>query len=216
VNIMLPVEDTDSLIDFGGIPREEMFAIAYSGPATAQTSLLQFVWREVLADHPGELLPRPVVGTMNTTGGTYQLTTATPPAEPNYNTDATPGRPTPFYEGTGINTRSAEATTIYDLPYNAIDKVEEAFANGAERVVSRAHFLTFAVRHVPQPIPGVKDLFVTGVVALRVEWVFDKATDDPKRTVTAEAAPVGNMLGPAPLRARFKAQYPLWDARMTP
>jgi len=79
-----------------------MFAIDYTGPAASQTWLTQFVWREVLGEGGTDdfFAPaKPVAGPITTSGGTYELTTVTPPSEANYNTDAVPGLPDAVLRG---------------------------------------------------------------------------------------------------------------------
>ena len=50
---------------------------------------------------------------ITTTGGTYGLTTD--PGDPHYNTD-TASPSDPFYEAAGMSGRTADSSTMYDMP----------------------------------------------------------------------------------------------------
>jgi len=141
------------------------FAISYRGPDSQNAHWLQFIWREVIGVH-ADNSSHPVAGTLQTTGAfTYELctsgnaTTVGTPGVNNYNTDSADAS-NPFYEAAGRNTRTADATTIYDQPVANKPKMEEAVAAGATRVVSRAHFNTFLIQND----------HVTYAVQTNVEW----------------------------------------------
>lgn len=139
---------TDVKGTFPGSSRDHLFAIFYKGTDSKDNHWLQFIHREILGVHADSSV-HAQTGSITTTGGSYKLTTggtATAngmPAKDNYNTDTAGSDP--FYESGGINNRTADATTMYDQP-SAIDaRVQAAFAAGAIRVISRAHFDTFLV-----------------------------------------------------------------------
>lgn len=116
----------------------------------------------------------------------------------NYNTDTAGSDP--FYESGGINNRTADATTMYDQP-SAIDaRVQAAFAAGAIRVISRAHFDTFLV--------------TSDHVAYRVQIsvVYDhaSATATPSPVTTMTSAGAAATL-PVVIKERFDEQWPAFN-----
>lgn len=179
-----------------GLESTERFWLSYEGTDAPRTRWLQFIWREIIATDPVKGRYR-VAGTMNTTGGSYALTTD--PRLPSYNTDVVPGSANPFYEVSGINNRTADSTTIFDLPYNASDKVDGAFDAGATKVVSRAHFITYLVR----------DWSVLHKANIDIEWRFAVKGDTPARRQSARVS-AANKLEPRQ-RARLIAQFPNFD-----
>jgi hypothetical protein len=179
-----------------GLESTERFWLSYEGTDAPRTRWLQFIWREIIATDPVKGTYR-VSGTMTTTGGSYALTTD--PKVPSYNTDVVPGAATPFYESTGINNRTDDSTTIFDLPYNASDKVDGAFDAGATKVVSRAHFITYLVR----------DWRVLHKANIDIEWRFAAKGDTPARRQSASVSAASKLEGRQ--RARLIAQYPNFD-----
>src|SRR5262249_16943655 len=107
----------------------------------------------------------------------------------------------PFYEAAGVNNRSADATTIYDLPGSAVDKVSQVFAAGATRAVSRAHFTTYLIQ----------DDKVTFKVQINIEWKFAAAprAAGVQSETPGPSAPA-NALDPT-IRTRFVAQWPAFN-----
>jgi hypothetical protein len=179
-----------------GLESEERFWLSYEGTDAPSTRWLQFIWREIVATDPVKGKYR-VAGNMTTTGGSYALTTD--PKQPSYNTDVVPGAANPFYETTGINNRTADSTTIFDLPYNASDKVDGAFDAGATKVVSRAHFVTYLVR----------DWQVLHKANIDIEWRFGAKGDTPARRQSAGVSSAGKL--DSRQHDRLVAQYPKFD-----
>lgn len=179
-----------------GLESAERFWLAYEGTDAPRTRWLQFIWREVVATDPVKGRYR-VSGTMNTSGGSYALTTD--PKLPSYNTDVVPGAANPFYETTGINNRTADSTTMFDLPYNASDKVDGAFDAGATKVVSRAHFITYLVR----------DWQVLHKANIDIEWRFGAKGDTPVRRQSACVSPARKV--ESRQHDRLVAQHPKFD-----
>jgi len=179
-----------------GLESTERFWLSYEGTDAPRTRWLQFIWREIIATDPVKGRYR-VAGTMSTTGGSYALTTD--PKLPSYNTDVVPGSANPFYEVSGINNRTADSTTIFDLPYNASDKVDGAFDAGATKVVSRAHFITYLVR----------DWTVLHKANIDIEWRFGAKGDTPARRQSARVSAANKL--ESRQRARLIAQFPNFD-----
>lgn len=175
-----------------GVESEERFSISYKGPQASTTRWLQFIWREVVVEHPDRGTFR-VAQPITTSGGSYQLTTD--PGAPNYNTDSNKAG-NPFYEGGFVNNRTADATTIFDLPSSMKPIVGAQFDQGATKVTSRAHFTTYLVR----------DMKVMYKVNLDVEWAFTDKTE-PRRTQAVNAAGAASALEPEQ-RKRLIEQYP--------
>lgn len=181
------------------------FTIEYKGPDSKNAHWLQFIHREVIGVH-ADASAHPVVGNIQSSGtrggAGYQLTqggTATKAGAPgtdNYNTD-TASATDPFYESAFSANRTADSTTIIDLPSAMKHKVSEAFAAGAKSVVSRAAFDTYLVQ-VDK---------VTYHVQVTVQWNFAADTDDPRPTMTTSGSGAAAGL-PADIRTKFHAQYP--------
>jgi hypothetical protein len=184
--------------------------MAYSGTDSARTHWLQFIWREVLSQ-TGSAAPVPVSGTMSTTGTTggagYQLTTD--PTQPLYNTDQPSRSATPFYESAGLDLRDPSSETMLDAPSPATDKVAAAFAAGADKVTSRAHFSTYLIR----------DMAVLFRVDLTDEWVFSRSSDyNPVTGTVTPHSPSQHVDGTHAvtsleprMRQRLVAQWPAFD-----
>jgi hypothetical protein len=188
------------------------FTIGYKGTDAPNQHWLQFINREVIGIH-ADNSAHPVndsISTSGTRGGSYKLTlggtetTKGAPGEANYNTDSDDSSD-PFYEkGNGAGepaNRTADSTTIIDMPSSAKAKVDAAFAAGAKKVVSRANFSTFLV-HTDA---------VTYKVQVSVVWTFNSSADvDPRPTMTTEGGGKATEL-PSTIRARFHAQYPAFS-----
>lgn len=171
------------------------FAFVYKGKQASSTRWLQFIWREILVEHP-------VKGSfaldedVTTTGGTYKLTTD--PKKPNYNTDSA-DKTTPFYESGGLTNRTSGGTTMIDEPSQMAVKVHPQFDDGATKVTSRAHFVTYLVR----------DMDVMQRFDITVEWVAtDKTTPPRKQDVTSSQAV--DKLDPE-IRKLLVSQFPDFD-----
>jgi hypothetical protein len=181
------------------------FAIRYQGPNAENSRWLQFIWREVIGQKPDNSLVV-LTDSITTTGGSYTLTgggTMTTPGAPgvaNYNTDSA-STTTPFYEGAGVNNRTSDSTTLYDLPYSANDKVAQVFASGATHAISRAHFTTYLIQ----------DDKPTFKVELNLQWVFNSA---PPAAGTQSESPgtsgAVTALDPT-IHQRFVAQWPAFN-----
>jgi hypothetical protein len=170
----------------------ESFQMGYTGGLASDSHWLQFIWREIVVTHPTKgvyALPDPIT----TSGGHYALTTD--PDDPVYNTDSRDPE-NPFYEAAFANNRTADSTTIFDLPGSINALVQREFSNGATSVVSRAHFNTYLVR----------DFRATYHVYLQVEWSYGSPAV-PARVQTVRAAGRVNSL-PAGMRKRLIEQRP--------
>lgn len=179
-----------------GKQSNERFSLGYQGAESEKTRWLQFIWREVEVDDPVKGRFR-VNQPVTTTGGTYNLTTD--PSKPSYNTD-TASPASPFYESTGINNRTADATTIFDLPAPMQAVVDTQFDGGATKVVSRAHFISYLVR----------DMEVLYKVELDVEWEFTAKGAAPPRKQGVKSAGAAKELDPEQ-RKRLIVQFPKFD-----
>jgi len=184
------------------------FTISYKGTDAPNEHLLQFIHREIIGIHDdGSAHPvNDSLSTSGTRGGSYKLTlggTATANGTPvleNYNTDSANGSD-PFYEAGGASNRTADSTTMIDMPSAMKPKVDAAFAAGAKSVVSRAHFDTYLV-HTDA---------VTYHVQVSVEWSFPSSTTvDPRPTMKSEGGGAATQL-PDLIRQKFHAQYPAFN-----
>jgi hypothetical protein len=179
--------------EYSGGTHKEGFSVGYKGAEAAKTRWLQFIWREVIVEHPTKKTFR-LDDEIGTTGGRYKLTAD--PKKPNYNTDTDPAKGSPFYEAGGTNIRTADATTIYDAPGAAKGFVDAQLDDGATQVTSRAHFTTYLVR----------DVDVLYKVEIDVEWVFTTKTTPPRKN-TVQAAGPATALDPEQ-RKRLVSQFP--------
>jgi hypothetical protein len=182
---------------FDGQEFEDGFSLKFKGKGAAQSSWLQFIWREVEVDDParGHFMADGVCKTP--TGMPYRLTTDH--AELHYNVDsADPANP--FYEAEHVNNRSFESTTMFDAPNAAEEFVRREFDLGATRVVSRAHFTTYLVR----------DMDVLYAVSIDVEWEYRRpevvAHKDQQVTGAQNVAALDGVM-----RERLVLQYPAID-----
>jgi hypothetical protein len=179
--------------EYSGGTYKEGFSVGYKGAEAAKTRWLQFIWREIIVDHPTKKTFR-LADEIGTTGGRYKLTTD--PKKPSYNTDTDPATGSPFYEAGGTNVRTADATTIYDAPGAANAFVDAQLDDGATKVTSRAHFTTYLVR----------DVDVLYKVEIDVEWVFTSKTTPPRKN-TVQSAGSATALDPEQ-RKRLISQFP--------
>jgi hypothetical protein len=184
------------------------FTISYKGTDAPNEHLLQFIHREIIGVH-SDGSSHPVDDALSTTGtrgGSYRLTlggtkssNGTPGID-NYNTDTTSSTD-PFYEAGGASNRTADSTTMIDLPNAMKPKVDAAFAAGATSVVSRAHFDTYLV-HTDA---------VTYHIQVSVEWKFaSSAVADPRPTMTTSGSGPATQL-PDVIRQRFHSQFPSFN-----
>jgi len=184
------------------------FTIQYKGTDAPNQHWLQFIHREIIGIHD-DGSSHPVddsLSTSGTRGGSYRLTLGGTksangtPGVANYNTDSADGS-NPFYEAAFSANRTADSTTIIDLPGAMKPKVDAAFAAGAKSVVSRAHFDTYLV-HTDA---------VTYHMQVSVEWNFaSSATVDPRPTMKTEGGGAATQL-PDLIRQKFHAQYPAFN-----
>jgi hypothetical protein len=179
--------------EYAGGTYKEGFSLGYKGKDAAKTRWLQFIWREIVVDHPTKKTYR-VDDEIGTSGGRYRLTID--PKKPSYNTDTDPATGSPFYEAGGTNKRTADSTTIYDAPGAAQAFVDAAIDDGATKVTSRAHFTTYLVR----------DVDVLYKVEITVEWVFTSKTVPPRKN-TVESGGAASNLDPDQ-RKRLVSQFP--------
>jgi hypothetical protein len=140
---------------------DDAVSMGYSGKDAGKTLWLQFISREVVIPASDKAKEKWVAGTTGAdTGNKYALTTD--PDKRVWNTDVASDAATPFYEESGINNRTADATTIFDTPTPVADVVRKQLEGGAKRVISRAHLVTYLVR----------DMQVLHRVAIDLEWSF--------------------------------------------
>ena len=197
---------TGEQVDGFGKPLDNVFSLEYEGKDASNAQWLQFIWREVIGVDAGGK-SAPVAGDISTSGGTYQLTdggTKDKPGTPgkqNYNTDSA-DKSHPFYEAGFAGDRTADSTAMFDQPYGATDKANDAFANGAKSVVSRAHFSTFLIKNK-------KVQFKTHV---NINWTFSKPEETkapPKGKHTVSDSGATTSL-PKTIAERFHEQYPAY------
>jgi hypothetical protein len=180
--------------EYSGGARTEGFSLGYKGKEAARTRWLQFIWREIVVDHPTKKTFRLSDEIGNPGGGRYKLTTD--PKKPNYNTDTDPSTGSAFYEAGATNVRTADATTIYDAPGSVQPLVNAQIDDGATTVTSRAHFTTYLVR----------DIDVLYKVEIDVEWVFTSKTVPPRKNTVQSAGPA-SALDPEQ-RKQLVSQFP--------
>jgi hypothetical protein len=182
-------------------------SIGYEGKDADKMRWLQFIWREVIGvDDKGA--SKPVAGSITTSGGTYELTaggtksSSGSPKKENYNTDSK-NSTDPFYEAGFAGDRTADSTTMVDQPGGAGAKAKEAFDDGAQSAVSRAHFSTFLVKDEKE---------VKYQTHVDVQWDFARKED-------ADAPPAGKhtVSGsgetsalPETIAERLHEQYPAY------
>jgi hypothetical protein len=172
---------------------DEGFSMGYKGPDAAKMRWLQFIWREVVVEHPKKGTFK-LADKIRTSGGEYALTTD--PSKPNYNTDA--GKDTPFYDDAGHSNRTADAVTMFDMPGSLQGTVKAQFggAEPATKVTSRAHFTTYLV----------KEMEVLQKIETDVEWVY--TTDkEPPRVVKIASGAAASALDPKQ-REKLVEQHP--------
>ncbi len=181
---------TGTQLTAGGLA--EGYSAGYKGGLSDESAWLQFIWREVEVEDPVKGDFR-VDQAITTSGGTYKLTTD--PGDPHYNTD-TASASDPFYEAGGMHDRTADSSTMYDMPSPMTNIVNAQFAAGATKVTSRAHFNTFLIR----------DYRAIYRVTIDVEWVFTSASTPPRTQKVSGTAKVDGL--PGGIRARLVEQFP--------
>lgn len=194
---MVKVRTGTDFKTFDGQEFEDGFSLKFKGKGAAQSSWLQFIWREIEVDDPvrGHLKLDDVCETQ--TGLPYRLTTD--PAKPHYNVDsADPANP--FYEADHVNNRSFESTTMFDAPNAGEHYVRREFGLGATRVVSRAHFTTYLVR----------EMDVLYAVGIDVEWEYRRPDVPTRKQQQVSSAQNATALDGG-MRERLVLQYPAID-----
>jgi len=183
--------------DSPSVDRPDRFTIDYKGPEAEKTRWLQFIWREVECEgHPTRGTYRVDEEVESSAKNKYKFTTDT--AKPVYNTDSASATD-PFYESGFVNNRSADATTIFDLPASFQHVVKRQFDAGATKVTSRAHFTTYLVR----------DTQVMHQVTTDITWEFTSGTVEPPRK-TKQGGGAANAIDPM-MRKVLVVQYPKFD-----
>jgi hypothetical protein len=179
-----------------GSGSKEWFSLGYEGKDAGKTRWLQFIWREMEV-HPKTGTTFCLDDTIEAAGGAqYKLTKNR--KQPNWNTDAAKNAASPFYEDSGVNNRTADATTMFDHPGSGVALVVTQFDAPVEatKVISRAHFATYLVR----------DMEILEKIEIDVEWEFTSKTAPPRTYHVAAKGPVG-ALDPAQ-KERLEAQFP--------
>jgi annexin-like protein len=181
---------TGTQLTAGGLA--EGYSVGYKGGLSDESAWLQFIWREIEVEDPvrGDFR---LDQTITTSGGTYKLTTD--PDDPHYNTDTASGTD-PFYEAAGMSDRTADSSTMYDMPSPMDHLVKAQLAAGATKVTSRAHFNTFLIR----------DYRAIYRVTVDVEWVFTSAATPPRTQRVTGTSKVDGL--PSGIRARLVEQFP--------
>jgi hypothetical protein len=174
---------------------KEGFTIGYKGALASESNWLQFIWREIVVEHPDKGTYH-LTGPMTHSKNQYSLTTD--PDKPNYSTDSA-SADSPFYAAAFLDNRTADATTIFDEPTPIKSRVQAAFTDGATKVTSRAIFNTFLIR-------DYKTLYH---VQLQVEWVFTSATVPPNVQTLKSAGKVDSL--PSPMKEKLVEQYPKFE-----
>jgi hypothetical protein len=180
----------------GAALRPEGFSLGYKGGLASETRWLQFIWREIVVNHPtkGEYHVKAAIGTSAKHG--YSLTTDRD--KPTYNTDSADAD-NPFYEAGFFSNRTADAMTMFDQPAAIESHVRAAFSDGATKVTSRAHFNTFLIR-------DYKTLYH---VYLQVEWTFNSAAASPNVQTVKSAGKADSL--PSDMKEKLVEQYPKFD-----
>lgn len=157
---------------------DDAVSMSYTGKDAGKTLWLQFISREVVIPATDKAKEKWVPGTTGADAGRkYALTTD--PDKRVWNTDTHADANTPFYEEWGTSNRTADATTIFDMPTPVADIVRTQLEKGAKRVISRAHLVTYLVR----------DMQVLHRVAIDLEWSFSSPKGvSPTPTVKQGAA----------------------------
>jgi hypothetical protein len=171
------------------------FAFVYKGKHASHTRWLQFIWREIVVDHP-QKGTFAVDQTVTTSGGTYKLTTD--PGKPVYNTDSSDPN-SPFYEAGFMVNRTGDKTTIIDEPSLLDDITDAQIDDGATRIAARAHFTAYLVR----------DMEVMQRFDLTVEWIVTNKTVPPRSHSLTNSAAVDKL--DAEMRKVLVRQYPDFD-----
>jgi hypothetical protein len=180
----------------GGTKMGEVFQLEYKGKDADKTRWLQFIWREIEV-HPATGPPKFLDDTVGPpTGNQYKLTTDT--KAPNWNTDAAKTAASPFYEDSGVNNRTDDATTIFDAPGAYVSLVTPQFDApvSASKVISRAHFATYLVR-------GMELL---EKIEIDVQWEYTSKVTPP-RTFNVTRRGLVSKLDPGQ-KERLTAQFP--------
>ena len=181
--------------EYTGTRYDDLFSLEYEGGLASETKFLQFIWREILStDAAGK--ETALADRITTTGGSYNLTAD--PSAPSYNTDSASAS-SPFYETAGLSGRTADSTTIHDMPSSMNAKVQAQFAAGATKVVSRAHFSSFLIR----------DFRPMNRTDITVEWTYTSAALPP-RVQTVDSNGACSSL-PEGMKKRLVAQYPAFS-----
>lgn len=170
------------------------FGVGYSGGLSADTRMLQFIWREIIVTNAAGTTA-PLAGTVTTTGVPYALTTT--PSSPTRRVDSN-STTTPFYDESHSSSTFRDATSVatYDAPSTIGAMVDAQFAAGATRVVSREHFDIFLIR----------DFSTIYQVVIDIEHVQTSPAPGPTNRTVVSTGPVSSL--PSAMRTALLARYP--------
>ena len=182
----------------GGKTLPGAFTLGYKGEKSGQTRWLQFISREIEV-HPKVGEPKFLDNLVGPpTGFQYKLSS---PTERHWNTDAQKGAKSPFYEDTGAQNRTEDATSMFDIPSSYVQLVTPQFSEpvSATKVISRARFVTYLIR----------DMEILEKIEIDVVWEYTKPGEVPRTHNVAARGKVAN-LDPAH-RERIATQFPAFN-----
>lgn len=123
-----------------GTQYQNGISLGYSGKKSGKCHWIQFVWREILVTKTGES-PKAKSGTVDTTGGSLELTTD--PASPNYIVDSDSASDPSFESGFSM-IRDRRSITIFDSPASGVlvtkdDQIDPK----TEKIEAKTHLEAF-------------------------------------------------------------------------
>jgi len=123
-----------------GTQYQNAISLGYSGKKSSKCHWIQFVWREMLITQAGES-PKAKSGTVETTGGNYELTTDS--ASPNYIVDSY-SPIDPSYDHGFSNIRDRRSITMFDRPDSSLLLTKEEHADPkTEKIEAKTHLEAF-------------------------------------------------------------------------
>jgi len=181
--------------------RKDEISISYVGSNCDDCIWVQFIWSEVVVQEK-EKDPQRVPGHIDTTGGSYDLTTD--PEKPTYSVDS--ASPTnPAYESTGTSNVGDTYDTMFDAPGNPF-KDEDGNT-----------ILPFPVNNAKTDFPAVQNITWTdhfdtylicdGRVCAKVSWSvsFGWQPGDPDKSTGPTFSDPTTSLNPKPAPGQYKA-----------